>query len=165
MASLIATAASVPTSAVTLTVTAASIIITAKVVTTAAAQSGVVSSLDANLGTVGKATSFFTSVSGGGVPVVSAPTVKALTESVVGDAPPSLPPFGGGDAGSGLGSGALVGIAVSSVAAGVLLLSAILYVLNIQKAKPFSNDYKVPSHMDHYKSSAIPHPMMNVENV
>ena len=136
MATLLADEVNISRSAVELTVSSASVIITAKVTTTQAAQDHVVTQLNAALGTVTHATSFFSSVSGGGVVVISAPTVFATTEVLPGDAPPSSPPPSASIpvvSGNGSGAGALVGIITGVGITGIGLFA---WLLRARKKPP-----------------------------
>eukprot|EP00966_Prymnesium_polylepis_P241915 5594306-Prymnesium_polylepis.1 len=92
IAAVFAASAGVSTSAVQVTVTAASVRITTTIIVASAEDAAALNAnLTATLATPESATSFLSSVSGG-VTVVSAPVVQAVSEEVVGYPPPPAAP-------------------------------------------------------------------------
>jgi len=125
IAAVFAASAGVSTSAVQVTVTAASVRITTTIIVASAEDAAALNAnLTATLATPESATSFLSSVSGG-VTVVSAPVVQAVSEEVVGyPPPPAAPVLSGGLAlASSGGDDNAVAIAVPTTIMGVAILA------------------------------------------
>jgi len=129
IAAVFAASAGVSTSAVQVTVTAASVRITTTIIVASAEDAAALNAnLTATLATPESATSFLSSVSGG-VTVVSAPVVQAVSEEVVGyPPPPAAPVLSGGLAlASSGGDDNAVAIAVPTTIMGVAILAVAGY--------------------------------------
>jgi len=111
IAQTIATAASVPVSAVTITVTAGSVIITADIVTTPTTQASVTSTLTTQLATTAAANTFFASVTG--LSITAAPSV--VDKIVIASPPPSPPPVSSGGGDDGMSGGAIAGTVIGAI--------------------------------------------------
>ncbi|KAL1518776.1 hypothetical protein AB1Y20_003060 [Prymnesium parvum] len=125
MAAAFAAKTGVSASNVVISVSEGSVVVTAKIITaSAAAANSATATLNSELSTSAKATSFFSSVEGG-VTVASVAPVVSIQESVIDypPPPPSPPPSS-----SDLTTPAIVGIAVGTAAVTLLLGGAAVYL-------------------------------------